>query len=127
MSPSIPIPDNHSLLNQEKDPDPDLTRFLEKGCGCKRAQGKPCFTLFSRAHYEDYRQQCRALTRDELDLVLLGQIMALLSNDTETGPKSSKAPSPRQRSAMLFHHGGWRICGKTFQKLHGIGMIAIII
>ena len=70
---------------------------------------------------------CLALTRDELDLVLLGQIMALLSNDTGTGPKSSKKPSPRQRSAMLFHHGGWRICGKTFQKLHGIGMIATTI
>ena len=68
-----------------------------------------------------------ALTRDELDMVLLGQLMALLSNDSVTGPKSSKAPTPRQRSAMLFHHGGWRICGKTFQKLHGIGMIAIII
>ena len=24
-------------------------------------------------------------------------------------------------------HGGWRICGKTFQKLHGIGMIATTI
>ena len=67
-----------------------------------------------------------ALTRDELDLVLLGQIMALLSNDAETGAKSKKAPTTRQRSAMLFHHGGRRICGKTFQKLHGIGMIAII-
>lgn len=28
---------------------------------------------------------------------------------------------------MLFHHGGWEICRKTFQKLHGIGMIANII
>ena len=129
MSPSILISrylPHHSLINQE-DPDPDLTRFSEKGCGCKRAKGKPCSTLFSRAHYEDYRQQCLALTRDELDLVLLGQIMALLLNDTETGPRSSKKPSPRQRSAMLFHHGGWRICGKTFQKLHGIGMIATTI
>ena len=64
--------------------------------------------------------------RARLDLVLLGQIMALLSNDTETGARSKKAPTTRQRSAMLFHHGGWRICSKTFQKLHGIGTIAII-
>ena len=83
MSPSILISRylrHHSLVNQE-DPDPDLTRFLENGCGCKRAKGKPCSTLFSRAHNEDYRQQCMALTRDELDLVLLGQIITLLSND----------------------------------------------
>ena len=83
------------------------------------------YTVQSREHHENYRLQCAELTRDELDLVLVGQIMALLSNDAETGAKSSKAPTPRQRSAMLFHHGGWRICGKTFQKLHGIGMIAI--
>ena len=69
-----------------------------------------------------FLESTAALTRDELDLVLLGQIMALLSNDKETGARSSKAPTPRQRSAMLFHHGGWSICGKTFKKLHGIGM-----
>ena len=61
--------------------------------------------MFTREH-EDCRQQCAALTRDELDLVLLGQIMVLLSNDAETGARSTKAPTPRQQSAMLFHHGG---------------------
>ena len=61
-----------------------------------------------------------ALMRDELDVVLLGQIMALLLNDAETGPKVS---TPRHQSAMLFHHGGWRICDKTFQQLHGIATI----
>ena len=46
------------LLYQERDPDPDLIRFLKKGCGCKRAaQGKPCSTLFGQALYEDCRQQ----------------------------------------------------------------------
>lgn len=74
-------------------------------------------SLFTREHYEDHRQLCAALTRDELDLVILGQIMALQSNDKETGARSTKAPTPRQRSAMLFHHGGWRICSKTFRKL----------
>ena len=47
--------------------------------------------------------------------------MALLSNDSVTGPKSSKAPFPRQRSSMAFYHYGLRISEKTFQKLHGIG------
>ena len=28
--------------------------------------------------------------------------------------------------AMLFHHGEWRICSKTFQKLHGMGKTIII-
>ena len=36
--------------------------------------------------------------------------------------RSTKKLTPRQQSDMLFHHGGWRICSKTFEKLHGIGM-----
>lgn len=65
------------------------------------------------------RMQCRELSRDELDLVLLGQIAALLANNSDTiAPK----PLPRQRSSMAFYHGGVQICRKTFQKLHGIGI-----
>ena len=101
------------------DQDPDLSAFLEKGCGCKRSKGKPCYSLFSRDHYESMRMQCRELSRDELDLVILGQIAALLAHTSNTiAPK----PLPRQRSSMAFYHGGVQICRKTFQKLHGIGI-----
>ena len=54
--------------------------------GCKRAKGKQCSSLFIRYHYEEYRQQCAALTRDELDLILLDQIMEFLSNERELDP-----------------------------------------
>ena len=92
---------------------------MEKGCGCKRNKGKPCSSLFSRDHYDGMRMQCSELSRDELDLVL-GQIAALLANNSDTiAPK----PLPRQRSSMAFYHGGVQICRKTFQKLHGIGII----
>ena len=59
--------------------------------------------------------QCSELTRNELDLVLLGQISALLSSDPDTA-----ANNQRKRSNMAFYHGV-RICRITFQKLHGIG------
>ena len=64
------------------------------------------------------RMQCSELTRKELDLVLLGQISALLSSDQDT---NAKRPLPQQRSNMAFYHGGVRICRITFQKLHRIG------
>ena len=57
------------------------------------------------------------LSRDELDLVLIGQISALLSNNQATNSKKA-----RQRSNMAFYHGGVRICRTTFQKLHGTGI-----
>lgn len=66
------------------------------------------------------RIQCKELSREELNLVLLGQISALLSHNQDTNARN---PLPRQRSSMEFYHGGIRICRKTFQKLHGIGTI----
>ena len=101
------------------DLDPDLTAFLEKGCGCKRNAGKSCYTAFSREHYEGVRMQCAELNRSELDLVLLGQISALLTNKKDTN--AHRPSTPRQRSSMAFYHAGVRICRVTFQKLHGIG------
>ena len=63
--------------------------------------------------------QCAELSRKELDLVVLGQISSLLSNNTST--KSHRPTTSRQRSSMAFYHRGVRVCRKTFQKLHGIG------
>ena len=65
--------------------------------------------------------QCAELSRKELDLVVLGQISILLSNNTST--KFHRPTTSRQRSSMAFYHGGVRVCRKTFQKLHGIGTL----
>ena len=68
------------------------------------------------------RETCALLTRDELDLVLLGQIMAHICNEADIGSRSHKDLSPRLRALVRFYHLGWPICQKTFFKLHGIGM-----
>ena len=104
-------------VTTQLDQDPDLSAsvFLEKGCGCKRNKDKPCYSLFS---HESMRMQRRELSRDELDLVVFGQIAALLTHTSDTiAPK----PLPRQCSSMAYYHGV-QICRKTFQKLHGIGI-----
>ena len=41
--------------------------------------GKPYYTTFSREHFEVVRNQCAELTRSELDLVILGIILIVLS------------------------------------------------
>ena len=63
--------------------------------------------------------QCAELSRNELDLIILGQIAALLTNTPNTD--THRPSTPRQRSTMAFHHGGVPICRETFLKLHGIG------
>ena len=67
------------------------------------------------------RMQCAELSKAELDLVILGQIAALLKDTTQT---SAHRPSAeRQRTTMVFHHHGVPICRETFLKLHSIGKI----
>ena len=76
-------------------------------------------TLLSQEQYETSRMQCAELSRNELDLVILGQITALLRNCLMT---TAHRPSiPRHRSTMSFHYSGEQICRDTFLKLHGIG------
>jgi len=105
----------------EEDGDKSLERFLQEECGCKYARG-PCSRLFTQEQYEHVRLDCRDLSRKELDLVVLGQIMAGLSNDPETSDlRYRHGEKARERSSMAFYHHGHRICGTTFRMLHGIG------
>ena len=50
--------------------------ILHKGCGCKLHDGKQCSDLFTRGHYEDTQDQMTEVTKEQVDLVILGQIMA---------------------------------------------------
>ena len=51
------------------------TEFVRKTCGCVKGNGKPCNTLFSVEYYIEHRSLASLLTRQELNLVLLGSIM----------------------------------------------------
>ena len=57
------------------------------------------------------------LSHDELDLVVMGQVMA----GCFTGDMSSHRGLARGKSYTLFHHCSTRICQKTFLFLHRIG------
>jgi hypothetical protein len=57
------------------------------------------------------------LTHDELDLVVMGQVMA----GCFSGEISSHRGMERGKSYTVFHHNGVRICQKTFLFLHTIG------
>jgi hypothetical protein len=57
------------------------------------------------------------LTNDELDLVVMGQVMA----GCFTGETSSHRGQERGKSYTVFYHQGAKICQKTFLFLHTIG------
>ena len=51
-------------------------QFIEQTCGCKKSNGKPCNSQFSLDYYIERRAQACLLTRNELNLVMLGSIMS---------------------------------------------------
>ena len=68
----------------------------------------PCSALFSKEHYRTMSADAAALSWNELNMVLIGQVMAL-----------SAVASRKQ--VTVFQHHRHRVCSKTFLFLHGIG------
>ena len=60
--------------------DKRMVEFFENGCGCSRWNGKSCVKQFSMSHIQEIQMQCQELSRSELDLVILGQLQALMNN-----------------------------------------------
>ena len=59
--------------------------FVACGCSCQHANKKtPCHRLFTADEYRTMRGDCRELTQDELDLVIMGQLSALTQSDATT-------------------------------------------
>ena len=58
------------------------TQFYTKACGCDKAQGNPCSSLFTLDYIIEMHAQHSLLSHDELDVVLMGFISsAMLDSD----------------------------------------------
>ena len=107
-------PDHRSTDLKEKE---KIQEFCGTTCGCHLLKGGPCSSLFTEEHYTTTRAQAAELSWTELDMLIMGQVMALTHCDAEACHFSKE----REKSTMLFHHHGHRICRNTFLFLHGIG------
>ena len=95
---------------------------MESTCGCKKGfRYKPCSSQFSTDHVMSVRASCSELTRSELDMVVMGQMMAGMNDDTTTNSESRHRAKVRQRVAITFHHQGKQICERMFRFLHTLG------
>ena len=94
--------------------------FIEQTCGCKKVSGKPCSGQFSLAYYIERRAQASFLSRNELDLVMLGSIMATTRSDEDVIHGRHK-PVKRQRPRASYLHNGCVVCKVTFGFIFGVG------
>ena len=91
--------------------------FVYNTCGCKMADGKPCSGLFSLEQYVECRAQSSLLTREQLDLVLMGFILSSVNDsDKVVGHYQAK----RQRITVAFMHRGYHLCRATYSFLYGV-------
>ena len=79
------------------------------GCGCGDGDRERV------EHYRNTRQQCRELTHNKLDLVIMGQLMSVTQKESMT-EAHKHVHKERERSCTLFRHEGHHIC-----FLHNIG------
>ena len=95
---------------------------MSAGCGCRKGVGgQSCSTQFSQDHLVSIRQSCAELSRSELDLVILGQLLACTNRSSGVVTSSRHTAANRERSSTAFLHQGQPVCVKTFRMLHGIG------
>ena len=93
--------------------------FVRKTCGCAKADGKPCSTLFSVEHYIEHRSLASLLTRQELDLVLLGSIMTtVMDRDSIVDGRHKQAK--RKKISSCHMHNGYKVCKSTYAFLYGV-------
>ena len=79
-----------------------------------------CSSLFPLDEYVSHCAQASLLTRNELDLVIIGSVMCLVN--THPNRKSGKhKPTKRKRLFTTFLHNGQHVCQKTFQFFLSIG------
>ena len=96
-------------------------RFSREGCSCSHGpDGQPCCQSFTASHYREYRNNCHEMTKDQLDMVIMGQMASLTLTSHHTR-RHQYSPQERQRETMTFFHQQQRICQMTFAFLHTVG------
>ena len=108
---------------EQHESDDDICRdFLRRTCGCKKAGGNPCSLLFSVDHYITLRAQSALLSRNELDMVLLGSLMSTTLDDSHTIKDGRHKDAKRRKMSSNFMHQGHNVCKVTFAFLYGVGI-----
>ena len=98
-----------------------LTRCLEKFAGSLDPRKTACWTQFDCKATINARRQSLELEKDELDLVILGNVQAGRASPDifPTDPTSSSSSS--LRTVIHYSFGGKRICQSTFMFLYAVG------
>ena len=100
-----------------------VKEFVDRGCGCDNGPNKSqCSLLFPIEHYRSLRSTFAELNHDELDLIVMGHIMAHTFRSSLLQGHHSYVPAERRITYSQFFHQGHRVCQRTFLFIHTIGI-----
>ena len=90
-------------------------------CTCKVVDGQPCYQQFRGEELVDIRMYHLSMTKDELDIAILGQLKAFLNNGPLTCNTKRCVNTPRQKGRSQYRLNGDKVCRDLFEYLHGVG------
>ena len=81
-----------------------IETYLREGCGC----AKQCSSQFDESFLVKMRSDCAELTHQELDLLVMGQLLAVVNLSQETSAMRH-LPHPRQKMYSQFMLGSKKV------------------
>ena len=100
---SVSVPVEERDLDQKENE--VIESFMNDGCGCK----EKCSSMFDAATSLRIRAECAELTRSELDLFVMGQLMSVTHDGEEIRLNSGHQPQSRQRTRGTYMHKGRKV------------------
>ena len=103
------------------DEDSVVEDFMRESCGCKKWDGKPCSGQFHPLYVKVTRLNFSELTTEQLDLVIMGQLIANSSTSDTVVTESRHKATERRKAYTRHFHQGRPICPAMFRFIHRIG------
>ena len=115
----VDIIEDRQLDSDEQDA---VCSFVTATCGCnKGSKSRPCSQKFTADYSLSVRTSCAELARHELDMAIMGQLLACMNTQPAIGPSHHHLLKDRQKSFSSYFHQSQPICEKMFCFLHEIG------
>lgn len=100
--------------------DATTTTFLcSKNCKLG-GNGEPCYNTLDQDKVTEIRDNMKALTDYERDLILLGILSTGMNQSTMTCSQKRSKQTERQRQRTVYCIEGKRVCRETFKYVHAI-------
>ena len=104
----VDIIEDRQLDSDEQDA---VCSFVTATCGCnKGSKSRPFSQKFTADYILSVRASCAELACHELDMAIMGQLLACVNTQPAIGPSHHHSLKDRQKSFSSYFHQGQPIC-----------------